>query len=165
MGFDPFILGIISSWALICIALGFICGARMLATRTIQSAVIVFALWPWYAHHWDIIEMGNSAIEQWRLPIANIGYVIKYQAPLMVAFVTLCVLTMPRTWRRLFIVFIPGIAFLSTYYMTFPLVYAYVPNFHYDNVPNVWLFVWLSGATLFLCIWSCSKKKTKKGTL
>lgn len=167
MSADLFILGVISSWTLICTILGLVCGPRMLSTRVVHSAALTIILWPWFAHHEAIISMGNLSIEQWALPIEKIGSAVEFTGPFLVVSASLCILSMPDALRRFFIIFIPGIAFLSTYYMTFPLVNAYIPNFHYDNVPNVWLFIWLSGATIFLSIWGYSitikSKRTRQG--
>jgi hypothetical protein len=78
------------------------------------------------------------------LPILSVAV-----GPAIVLLVTaIAVLVAGRL--RLLVVAVPAVAFFVTYNLTFRLVYGAVPGFHFDNIPNIWLFMWTVGATILL---------------
>ncbi len=69
--------------------------------------------------------------------------------PIIVFLATAIVVATSEKLRYL-VIGVPAIAFYTTYYLTFSLVFAEVSGLNFDNVPNIWLFIWSVGATMLL---------------
>lgn len=95
---------------------------------------------PWVLHYVSFLEMANTD---------NLPAVI-YAIPVGVLAVAGFLVHLSTVFPKALNILIPGLAFLTTYYVIMPIGYAATPHYKFDNVPTIWLFVWTVVATLTL---------------
>jgi len=140
---------VLATWSILGLAIGY--GMRRLLgqNRALLTLVLLGLLAPWIRHHLEITRQASAALSQALGPETELPISAVTVGPVIVLLVvTIAVLIAGRL--RFLVVAVPAAAFLVTYNLTFRLVYGAVPGFHFDNIPNIWLFMWTVGATILL---------------
>lgn len=144
-----FPLAVITIWSILGLGIGY--GMRKLLghNQLVLGLVLFGLLVPWMQHHLELTRqaaswLAHEAGRQMELPLAAVA-----TGPSIVVLVAAIAVAMSRRLGRL-VAAVPAVAFYVTYYLTFPLVHNAAPGFRFDNMPNIWLFMWTIGATILV---------------
>ena len=119
-------------------------------SRLVLALLVLGALTPWLVHHLALLRVTRDTLP------ASVAFPVEValMGPVIVVTAAIAVVALPP-WLRFIAITVPGIAFLTTWFLTFRLARSAVSSssfpfggyLPFDNVATVWLWILSVGAT------------------
>lgn len=141
---------LIAASCLFVVGLGVGYGLRVFfgQSRLLVALLLFGTLTPWLVHHLEVLRVTEDTIAVETKGRDVVPLELALTGPVVVLIVAVIAVAVPH-WLRLMAVTVPGVAFLSTWFVTFGLVRRAIPSGYLplDNMATIWLWILNVGAT------------------
>jgi len=135
---------------------GIASGVRMLLgqSRVVAGILVAAMLIPWLTHHIWIVRTAND----WYAGGLGAQFSTPMEAIIVgpgLVLVLIALTLFMSGWYQLLAAAVPAVAFIVSWYLTFPIVIDAMPDpaFPFDNIPTIWLAIWTIAASVFLLVY------------
>ena len=128
-------------------------------SRLVLALLLVGALTPWLMHHLAFLQVTSDTLASETMDRTDLPLEVVLLGPAVVLTAVITAIVVPN-WLRLVAATMPGVAFLTTWFLTFRLAYHTIPSCYlpdhpmrhwchipFDNMATIWLWIFSVGAT------------------
>ncbi len=117
-------------------------------SRLLLALLLLGALTPWLMHHLAFLQVTRDTLVAETTDRTDLPVEVVLLGPAVVLTAAITAVAVPN-WLRLIAATIPGVAFLTTWFLTFRLARRAISDgfIPFDNMATIWLWILSVGAT------------------